>query len=259
MHIKKHLSLFLFLAILLCSCGKHRYLQVSKETVQQDTLYHQSFEEYKVQIGDILYVRVMTEKEEFANLFNQTSTQQQSYSTTSGPYLYLTGYPIDMEGNIELPQIGKVYAVGCTTSEIEERIHKKVSEIVYDSQVIVRLVSFRISIVGEVKSPGEYLVYRDKATIFEALALAGDVNYYADRKEIVIYRTTKNGVIPYSIDLTDRKALSSPLYFLQPNDLIYVQPLPRTIFRVNISDIVTYLSAISSSLALVVAIISLTK
>ncbi len=250
--------LLLFIVALTCSCGKHRYLQVSEKSGLQDTLYRKAFEEYKLQPNDILYVKVLTGIKEYADLFNISSSQQQA-TNVSGPYFYISGYPVDIEGNIEMPVIGKVQVMGLTVSEIEQLIHKNVSEVVYDSQVIVRLVSFRISIVGEVKAPGEYTVYRDQATILQALSLAGDMNYYGNRKEVMVYRTTKEGTIPYSIDLTDRKSLSSPLFYLQPNDLVYVQPLPRTIFRVNVTDVIQYLTALSSSLALVVAIISLTK
>lgn len=250
----------LLLVVMACSCGahKHRYLQVSKND-QQEAIYQKSLEQYHIQSNDILYVHVLTANEEYAGLFSTSSTGQQQMSTMSGSYLYYSGYPVDITGNIEIPLIGKVQVVGMTTSEIEKMIHDKVSKIVYDSQVIVRLAGFRINVVGEVKSPGEYTVYRDHATVLEALSIAGDMNYYGNRKKIMIYRTTQEGTIPYTIDLTERKALSSPVYYLQPNDLVYVQPLPRTIFRTNVSDIVTYLSAITAPLAIVVAIISLTK
>jgi polysaccharide export outer membrane protein len=258
MFLKKNLLIFLSAVMLMCSCGKHRYLQISRKVPKTDTLYLQSFEDYKVQVNDLLHIKVLTEKKEYADLVNASSLQQQT-TMTSGPTLYLTGYSVDIEGNIEYPSIGKVHVAGLTVGEIGTLLHDKISGTIYDNQVVVRLISFRISIVGEVKNPGEYTVYRDQATIFQALALAGDANYYANRKDVIIYRKTPEGVIPHSIDLTKRDALSSSFYYLQPDDLVYIQPLPRTIFRVNISDIVTYLSAISSSLALVVAIISLSK
>jgi polysaccharide export outer membrane protein len=242
-----------------CSCAahKHRYLQVPKDA-QSEAIYQKSFEEYRLQTNDNLYINVLTEKEEFAGMFN-LSQRQTTTTTMSGTYLYLQGYPIDIMGNIEMPLIGKLQVAGLTTAEVEKLVHGKVSEIVDKSQVVVRLASFRINIIGEVKSPGEHDIYRDRATIMEALSRAGDITYNGNRKEVMIYRSTKDGFVPYSINLTDRNALSSPVFYLQPNDLVYVQPLPRTIFRVNVSDVVTYVSAISSSLALIVAIISLTK
>ncbi len=259
MHHKNSFILLLFIIILVCSCGtrKHRYLQ-AKKNVSHDTIYQQVIKEYRLQSNDVLYIRVQTDKEEYATLFNATSSQQQQTSI-GGSYLYFSGYPIDIEGNIEMPLIGKIQAAGHTVAQVEQLVHQKISEIVYNVQVTVRLGGFRINIVGEVKSPGEYVVYRDRATIMEALSLAGDMSYYGNRKEIMVYRTTKEGVVMHPIDLTDRNALSSPVFYLQPNDMVYVEPLPRTIFRVNVSDVVTYISAISSSLALVVAIVSLTK
>ncbi len=253
--------LLLLLVVVACSCGtrKHKYLQVPKNE-QQEAIYQKSLEEYHLQTNDILYVNVLTAIEEYAGLFSTSSSGgQQQMSTMSGSFLYFTGYPIDIVGNIEIPLIGKLQVAGMTTAEVEKLVHEKVSKIIYDSQVVVRLAGFRINIVGEVKTPGEYILYREHASILEALSLAGDMNYYGNRKEIMIVRNTKDGTVTHSIDLTDRKALSSPAFYLQPNDLVYVQPLPRTIFRVNVSDVVTYLSAVTTSLALVVAIISLTK
>ena len=241
-----------------CSGSKHRYLQVPEGVAQHDTLYQKTLSEYRLQPNDILYVRVLTEKVEFANMFDLSPTQQVSTNMT-GQYFYIMGYPVDLTGNIEMPVVGKIHVAGSTVQESEKIIHEKISKVVYDVQIFVRLVSFRVNIVGEVKSPGEYNIYRDRANIMQALSLAGDMNYYGNRREIMVYRTTEAGTIPYTIDLTKRNALSSPVFYLQPNDMVYVQPLPRTVFRVTVSDMVTYISAISSSLALIVAIVSLTK
>lgn len=257
MYLKQYIPLLLTLIFLMCACGKHRYLQAPKNTAQQDTLYLKAVEQYRVQAHDILHIRVLTENEKYAGLFGSNASQQATNSSASS--FYTSGYVVDSDGNIELPVAGKIFVLGLTVDEIQSLVHRKVSEVIYDNQVIVRLVSFRISVLGEVQAPGEYTIYQDRATILQALAMAGDMNYYADRKKVMIYRATEQGIIPYSIDLTQRNALSSPLFHVQPNDQIYVQPLPRAVFRVNVSDIVTYISAVSSSLALIVAILSLNK
>ncbi len=260
MFLRNRLFILLSVVVLLCSCGtrKHRYLQAPKGHELYDTLYQKSLSEYRLQSGDILYIKVLTKDEEFADLFNVSQSQTQTASV-SNSYYYIYGYPINIEGEIEVPGIGKIHVARLTVTEVEKIVHQKVSEIVYDSQVIVRLAGFRINIVGEVKSPGEYTVYRDQTSVLAALSLAGDMNYYGNRKQVMILRTTEAGTIPYTIDLTDREALSSPRFYLQPNDVIYVQPLPRTLFRVNVTDFIQYLTALSSSLAIVLAILSLTK
>jgi polysaccharide export outer membrane protein len=232
-------------------------LQVPKNG-QQEAVYQKTLEEYRLQTNDVLYINVSTTIEEYASLFkSSTGTQQASGMTNS--YLYYMGYPVDMMGYIELPLIGKVQVAGRTAPEVEKTVHGKVSKIVYDSQVVVRLAGFRVNILGEVKTPGEYTMYRDHATVLEALSLAGDMNYYGNRRKVMIVRNTPEGAVTHTIDLTDHKALSSPVFYLQPNDMVYVQPLPRTLFRVNITDFATYLGAISSSLAVVLAIITLSK
>ena len=258
MYLKSWLLIFLTLVVCSCNTHKHRYLQVPPNTEQQEAFYQKTFEEYHLQPNDILYIKVSTAIKDYADLFS-TSGQQQMSSNMSGPYMYLTGYPIDIMGDIDIPLVGKVQVAGLTKAEVEKLVHEKVSKIVFDCEVIVRLAGFRVNILGEVKAPNEYTVYRDRATIMEALSLAGDINYYGNRKAVMIVRTTKEGTTTHIIDLTNRNVLTSPYFYLQPNDLIYVQPLPRTIFRVNVADMVTYLSAITTSLALVIAIISLNK
>jgi polysaccharide export outer membrane protein len=180
-------------------------------------------------------------------------------NTTSGMAsgagaLYLMGNTIDSEGFISLPVIGKVMVGGMTLEEAREKIYQTAITYSSDARVDVKLLSFRITIVGEVKAPGYYTIYSDKATLLEGLSMAGDLTYNGKRKNILILRSFKDGTKTIKVDLTSRDLLSSEKYFLQPNDIIYVAPFKTAAFRAKIADYSVFLTLITSTITAVLLI-----
>jgi polysaccharide export outer membrane protein len=116
--------------------------------------------------------------------------------------------------------------------------------------VIVKLVSFRISILGEVNKPGYYYIYQDQLNVLEAIAMAGDLTSFGDRKHVKILRQSKSGVEVSYLDLRDPAVIQAPTYYLKPNDVIYIQPLRYKNARNNITNI-SWLFAGVSTLILV--------
>jgi polysaccharide export outer membrane protein len=94
-----------------------------------------------------------------------------------------------------------------------------------ETTIIVKLVNFNITFVGEVRRPGEYKIYQDKINIFEAVSMAGDITDYGNRNEVKLMRMTDEGIALHIIDLTREDILESPYYYLKPNDVIYIEPL----------------------------------
>jgi len=219
-------------------------------TNQNDTLYVQKFNEYKVQIADILYIRVTCLDESINSLFNQTSsTSNSSMSAMGGGSFYLTGYTVDNEGKISLPIIGKVFVLGQTINEIQTTVKKLSEKYITDASIDVKLVSFKISFLGEVKRVGQINIFSDRANIFEALALAGDISYYGNRHNILIMRVGKQGTEMHRVDLSDKSILSSNLFFLQPNDIIYVEPMRSTGFRLSAADYAMLMSTFAATVS----------
>jgi polysaccharide export outer membrane protein len=112
-----------------------------------------------------------------------------------------------------------------TAEEIQRMLEKKLSEYLVNPVVIVRLASFRISLLGEFKNPGKYDVYQSNINIFEAISLGGDLTDYAKRNKIAIIRQTTDGSEIIRVNLNDKRILASDYYFLLPNDIVYAEPI----------------------------------
>lgn len=139
--------------------------------------------------------------------------------------IYLNSYTVDPKGNIIFPFIGPVYVLGKTIDETTAIIENIMNEYLKEATIIVKLVNFNITFVGEVRRPGEYKIYQDKINIFEAISLAGDISDYGNRNEVKLMRTSEEGTRLHVLDLTSEDILESPYYYLKPNDIIYVVPL----------------------------------
>ena len=237
----------LFLAIVgfaLASCVTSRkvnYMQKPDKQIPSyaDTL---SFEDYVLRIGDRLYVYVYSLNEEVMRMYNagggnaSQMRQQMSQGGTYGSYDLYT-YLVDEEGNINFPTIGKVFVQGKTTREVKYELEKQLSTLVqeipgYSSvSVEVNIVNRSFSIVGA--QSGRYMINKEKMTIFEALAMAGDLGEFNSRKEIKLVRE-KNGVTTIkTFDVRSEDIVNSEYYYIEPNDIIYIRQIPGYSFGIN--------------------------
>jgi polysaccharide export outer membrane protein len=196
--------------------------------------------------------------ESINNVFNKSSSSSNMGSSNLGGF-YVIGYTVDYDGTITLPVLGKIIVSGLTVSEALAAIQKQADKYIANAQIEVKLVSFKISVIGEVRKPGQFEIYNDKANIFEAIANAGDLTYYANRKNILILRSEPEGTRTYRINLTDKDILASPLYYVQPNDVIYVEPMKSTGLRLSAADYSVLISTISVTLSTYFLIRNITK
>lgn len=220
--------ILLLLAVVAVSCvSKKRltYLQQSEENA--DSAYYElQRSKYKVQPNDILNVNVRSFDEETSKLFN--SSQDRVTNVNAGDLVfYLTGYTVDLNGDIEMPIIGKIKVIGNNTEEIKALIEAELQNYFKDNAVYVtvQLAGVRYSVIGDAARPGKYVIYQNQVNIFEALALAGDITMVGDRRDVEIVRQKGTGVEILRLNLTDSEVLSNPDFFIQPNDIINVKPL----------------------------------
>ena len=190
---------------------------------------------YKLQKRDILSVRIKSMDVESSAFFNLN--EGGGMMNLNQASVYLSGYSIDETGNIDLPQIGKINVANMTITEAQSKIQETVAGYLNNATVIVKLISFKITVLGEVKNPGYYNIYNDQATILEGLGMAGDLTDFGNRENITLIRQTQNGTAAVLIDLKDPGLLSSKFYYLQPNDVVYVQPLKAKATRGNFSSL----------------------
>ncbi|MBI9034470.1 MAG: polysaccharide biosynthesis/export family protein [Bacteroidales bacterium] len=229
MNIFKLGLLVLIGGILMTSCvpqKKIKYLQSAQyadsiPTVRNFTNPNEL--EYRVQAGDNLYVKINTDKKT-GELFGDYGQSQNNY-LNSDASIYLNSYTVDATGEITLPVVEKVSVKDQTIEEIRATLEAAIKEYVVDATVFVKLVNFKITILGEVYRPGTFKIYQDRITIWDAIGMAGDITDFANRGSVNLIRTTDKGNKVCKIDLTSDQLLSSEFYYLMPNDVIYVEPL----------------------------------
>ena len=135
-----------------------------------------------------------------------------------------------------------------TVDEIRLKIQEIVNQYLKETTIIVKLVNFRVTILGEVKSPGYYLIYQDKLNLFEAVARAGDLTDFSNRKRVVLIRQTDNGTKMYRLNMNDENIFTSEQFYLLPNDLVYVEPLKEKQWAFSTFPYTVVFSIISSTL-----------
>jgi len=213
--------------LLLSSCGV-QYKQVPYFQ-DIDTL---NFEEdiknisvLKIQKDDILAITVSSLNLEASAIFNLGNTSSlQGSSNTNDPTLTANGFLVDKSGNIQLPLIGSIKVLGMTTTQAREVIEAKLDQYLKSPIVSLKLINFRISVLGDVVRPGLYPVQNERVSVTDALSMAGDLNITAVRNNILLVRENEGKRQYIRFDLQSKDTFSSPYFYLQNNDVLYVQP-----------------------------------
>lgn len=184
---------------------------------------------YRLQTNDIINVTIKAIDPKIVEMFAFSDVGQVANPTQEG--LYYNGYTVDDHGNIRIPVLGEVYVLGLTFEEVRLKIEKQLLSEYFKEEanlfVIIKLAGFRYTINGEVTIPGSKIIMQEKVNILEAIANAGDITVTGDRKSVAVIRQFPQGTEIHTIDLTDIKAMESPYYYLQPNDYVYIKPLPQ--------------------------------
>lgn len=261
-------AIIICLALLFCSCN-----------AQQRVLYLQDIESgseitlpdnYQIRLKplDQLTVIVNSKDPKLAQPFNSASSYN-SLSTTGGvtnaTENSLQVFTVDNRGYITLPIIGQVKCAGLTRQELETEIEKRISESNYiaEPQVNVRFADLAITIIGEVNKPGRYDIKRDNISIFEALALAGDMTIYGNREDVAVIRQIDGKSVVTKLDIRSKEVFESPCYYLEQNDIVIVSPNKYKAATAEINQNRTFWISLAStgiSLAtLIITIITVAK
>ena len=231
------------LSALLASCvtaRKVNYMQEPDKHIPSyaDTL---SFEDYELRIGDRLYVYVYSLDENVSKMYNAGGTgssvrQQMNYGGTGGSYDLYT-YLIDDNGEIDFPTIGRVPVRGLTTRQVKFKLEEELGKLLQDIpgystvSVEVNIVNRSFSIIGA--QSGRYTITKEKMTIFEALAMAGDLGEFNSRKEIKLVREKEGVTTIKTFDARSKDIVNSEFYYIEPNDVIYIRQIPGYSFGIN--------------------------
>ncbi len=219
----------IFGLLLLTSCVSNKkflYIQ-DKGNVKMDSSEHIIVQpyNYKIQIGDILYISLLSEDDKLNKLFVPSAQGQAMVGGGLGSPYYFTGFTVDPLGFVELPYVGKVKVSGLDLDAARNVLSEQLAKYFKVFFLQVKMAEFRFSILGAVNAPGQFFFQQNKVSILDAILRAGDLRDNAVRNEVQLYRQYPEGVKMIKLDLTDRSIMNSPYWYMQPNDLVYIIPL----------------------------------
>ncbi len=224
-------------ALLLASCSTPKDITYFQDAAAGDIVQAVNTLEVRVKPEDKLSIMVNTPDPALSSLFNliqvqnrlsQTTSNTKSTGSSSGNSGQTSLYTVDPEGDINFPVLGKLHVAGMTRFQLGQYIEEelKARDLVKDPIVTVEFANTGITVIGEVNSPGRLEFNKDHLTIIDAIAMAGDLNVNGRREDILVLRKeTEGSQKAYRINLLDIDALAaSPVYYLQQDDVIYVEP-----------------------------------
>ncbi len=251
-------TILILLGLFFASCVPNRkivYLQKGNElkgevvldSVQRD--YNLSDYEYRIQPEDILSIRFESLAKDEFDIFARNESQLAASNVNT---LLINGYLVDKQGNIEFPELGKIAVEGLTLHEVQQRLKILAANYVKEPVVNIRLLNFRVTILGEVNGEGTISSYNNRLTLMETIGLSGGLTDLADRSKVKIIRQNGGKSEILYVNLLDEGLMDSKYFFVHQNDIIIVPPLKQRPFRRYFGqNIGLFLSSISTLLLIV--------
>jgi len=231
--MKKIFFLLSISVIILSSCSSVADFNYFQDTANGDVNHIPTLTEaVTVKPYDKIFIFISCKDPQLAAIYNLVTVTNRignqsgniSYSNSSS----VTSYTVDENGNVEVPVMGKIHVGGLTRNQIAEMVKKRLTtsaEGVKDATVTVEFANLHIGVLGEVRSQGVIAIDRDQFTLLDAIARAGDLTQYGNRKNVKVFRKNGSKVQTYEVDLTNFQSVcQSPVYMLQQDDVIYVEP-----------------------------------
>jgi len=203
---------------------------------------------YHIKIKDNLFVSIATPDQDLTRTSDPTASGAAALSYEGPASRAVNGDIVDGDGNINLPMLGKVSVAGKTLPEAEDTIRSIAKEYLKDATIKVRLFNYKLTVLGEVKMPGVYYNYNNYVTVFDAISLAQGTTDYAKLKNVLVLRPTPRGTKTYALDLNSKSMLASDGYYLQPDDVVIVQPGKNKGFQQKLPLITIIVGSLSALL-----------
>ncbi|MGY5354876.1 polysaccharide biosynthesis/export family protein [Wenyingzhuangia sp. IMCC45467] len=250
----------LLITLLMVSCASRKDIVYLQDIQQGDgsanpvEIKEVTFSAPTFKPDDRITINISSINPEAARPFNLTITAFNTGSVSANGQQQQQSYLVDREGCISFPQLGRLVVTGKTRVGLEQYLEKKLKPFLPDVKANVQLVNFRVSVLGEVNKPGDYTINRDKISILQAIGLAGDLTIHGKRNDIKLIRENGDKLEYYNLDLTSKKIMNSPTFYLRQNDILYIEPNKP---KVNASISSPTNSYIISATGLLITIISL--
>lgn len=241
----------LILLLILASCASKKEILYFQDADKLNLLNNAQVFEPTIEINDVLHIGVSSMDELVIAPFIKPA--ETAVSGNQNPLL--RGYLVNAEGIINFPVLGGIKVVGKTRGEVESNLKDQLSEFVKDVVVDVRIMNFKVTVLGAVNNPGVFTIQDERVTIPQAIGLAGDLSENADRNNVMIIREFEGKQQVTKVDFTRTDLFQSPFYFLKQNDIVYIEPSLKGVKRSGfIPDIPALLSLFTVVLSAVILI-----
>jgi len=245
---------------LLGSCTTQKklaYLNNLPEAGGED-IFTMDIPDYRIQNRDILFITIkaMTPDGMITDFLSsaRSSGGVNTFQNEAGQYLY--GYDVNSEGNITLPVIGSLHVSGMTPENARKQIQSLIDTKFNKATVECKLLSYKFTVIGEVRTPGTFINYNNYLTVLEAIGRAGGLSDYGRRDKILVVRPVDGGTKTYTLNLQDKQILSSEAYFLLPNDVVIIEPESKKIFNLNLPTFSFILTSVTSAITMTLLLIN---
>jgi len=256
-----HYIVLVVILISISSClvnNKVNYISEIPESYDTTSIYYKSdYEPYRLKPFDVLYIRIhsMNKDVTAAFEFGQANNSSSAMGTQGGSFL--SGYNVSDSGYIHVPILGKMKVEGMSIPELQSFLQAKTDEYLKSSIIVVKLLSFKLTFLGEVNSQGSQFVYQDRINMLEAMALCGGINDYGNKRKVRLIRKTPEGFKSFYLDLSDINLPSYKDFFLKSDDIMYVSPIAWKNFTRTVSNFSFVISTFVSAVTIVLLITKL--
>lgn len=248
--MKQTLRLLLLLLIVSSCATKKEIIYFQDAELLNSNGNGQTFEPI-IESNDILYIAISSMNEEVLTPFKRKTGLEGNMTNQNAG---LQGYLVNADGSIRFPVIGSLSVAGKTRGQVEDQLKLELAEFITDVVVDVRIMNFKVTVIGEVNNPGVYSIPDERVTLPQALGLAGDLSEDGKRDNIMVIREVDGKQQVTRIDLTKTDFFSSPYYFLKQNDVVYVEPslkgVKKSGFIPNIPALLSLFTVVLSSVIL---------
>lgn len=255
-------SVLILLIVFCVSCGVPKDVVYFQNLADSEQISTNSAVVTRYKPLDILGITVSAPDPEAAIPFNGgVASLNEGDTSSSGSGTVNTGskYFVDANGMIEFPIIGSLKVAGLSNIEVKELIKEKLKTYIKDPSVAVQLKNFKVTIIGEVKNPGPINIENEQVTIIEAIGMAGDLDIQGKRTNIKVIRKEGDTQVVHTVDLTSKDIFNSSVYYLNQNDLVYVEPNDSKARLSRTSNWPRVLTSVSSILGIIISVIVLTR
>jgi len=261
MNLKTIFPAFGVLILILTGCTSQKklaYLNNLPETNGEET-FPMEIPDYKIQPRDVLYITIKAMSPDGTIKDFLSSAGTIGVSLGQGDVGAFIGFNVNPEGYITFVPIGQIKVSGLTLEETRKMLQDLTEKVFKNSVVECKLLSFKYTVIGEVKAPGSYINYNNYLTVIEAIGRAGGVGDFGNRNRILVVRPIDKGTKTYRLNLQDKNILSSEAYFLLPNDVVIVEPMNQKIFNLNIPTISFVISTFTATISMTLLLINYLK